>query len=128
MNVSYAACKRDFMGVMQCGAGACKINSQGQVHCSKFKKGGAAVGKQGKVFCGPGKCLKDKSGQVFCASSIQDDIIINAVGKARCDKKCVLGQVQACKTEAQLPEQVKELIKEQPAQQGEHYQRLQRVK
>ena len=93
-----ADCITDLRGETYCGAGHCKIDSEGTVWCSRYYEGGAEITLEGQVLCGIGQCVTDGEGQAFCSSEIGGAVLINSRGHVRCYGQCEPASKDYCES------------------------------
>ncbi len=91
-----ADCLADLRGEVYCGAGACGIDKEGLVWCSRHLHGGVAVTLQGRVLCGAGACAIDSRGGAFCSSEMGGSVMIDSRGRVRCYGGCEPASVAEC--------------------------------
>ncbi len=97
-SLAYADCLQGRNGQVYCGTGECKLDNAGQVHCSSYKDGGAAINSLGRVVCGAGQCLQGSTGQVLCSSVENGGAALNSAGNVKCFGACEPGSESMCES------------------------------
>jgi hypothetical protein len=93
-----AECKKDSLGDVVCGRGACIADVRGRVFCAKHRHGAVVTTMNGTILCGQGECASTMKGEWFCASEEDGAVFKDWDGSIRCAGGCEPASVANCET------------------------------